>query len=350
MKVPLYHLFLFIRSLLSSFCALFFITTFTASAQEYDVEEVVVSPFIDVIKRTGKVDFKRTLSLSFKANGFLNQLSVDEGDKFKKNQLIASLDSTELLEDKNAKYALLLQAKRDVNRIKTLLAKKLSSQQALDNAITQVETTRASYKIAFYNLEKSKMYAPFSGVVIKRFAELGELQSPGKEALKVAALENNLVVSVALTGEEISLVQLKQRVRVNLHHLGYVEGVISKIPAIADSQSHLFIIEVLLPVLELNHPLIAGQLAQVIIQVEANKFIYRLPVAALNSIDNNGDALIAIEKNGSIEQQAFKIFKLDNHYLYLQAEQSATPLNVITQGWQQLTLPKHSSADMSDKL
>jgi len=324
-------------------------------AKNYDVEEVVVEPFIDVIKRTGKVNFKRTLNLSFKATGFLTQLSVDEGDRFEKQQLLASLDTTELEEDKNAKYALLLQAKRDVNRIKILLEKELSSQQDLDNALTNEETARANYKIAFYNLEKALVYAPFSGIVVARYTELGELQSPGKETLKVAALENNLVVRVALTGEEISLVRLKQRVRVNLHHLGYLEGLISKIPAIADSASHLFIIEVLLPFSDTNLPLIAGQIAQVIINVDKNDFIYRLPVAALNSIDGYGNALIAIDKNGGLQQKAFKILKLDNHYLYIQAEPNGAPLKVITQGWQHLslsnsTLNQSSTLNAADKL
>ncbi len=334
------------------FSIVFSLNTSHALAKNYDVEEVVVEPFIDVIKRTGKVNFKRTLNLSFKASGFLTQLSVDEGDRFEKQQLLASLDTTELEEDKNAKYALLLQAKRDVNRIKTLLDKELSSQQELDNALTNVETARANYKIAFYNLEKALIYAPFSGIVVARYTELGELQSPNKEALKVAALENNLVVSVALTGEEISLVRLKQRVRVNLHHLGSLAGVISKIPAIADSESHLFIIEVLLPFSDASLSLIAGQIAQVIINVDKNDFTYRLPVAALNSIDEHGNALIAIDKNGGLQQQAFKILKLDNHYLYIQAKANGDPLKVITQGWQHLSLNANqpSVPNAADKL
>ena len=310
----------------------------TSSIKKYHVEEISAEPFIETIKRIGKINFKRTLNLSFKTSGFLTQLSVDEGDVFSAKQLLATLDTAELKADKNAKYAQLLQAKRDVNRAKKLLAKQLSSEQALDNAETLVETTRAAYKIAFYNLDKAQVYAPFDGVVIARYTELGELQSPSQVALKVAALNNNLVVKVALTGEEISLVKLNQPVQVSLAHLGIIEGTISKIPAIADSQTHLFNIEVLLPNINADKPLIAGQLAQIAIHINSRDFVYRLPIAALNGVDQYGKALIALKDKSNLIQQAFNIYKIDNSYLYLHASESVKPLSVITQGWQHLSL------------
>ena len=55
-------------------------------AQSYDMEEVSAVPYTDVIKRTGKLDYKRVLNLSFKSTGFLKLLSVDEGDSFEKKQ------------------------------------------------------------------------------------------------------------------------------------------------------------------------------------------------------------------------------------------------------------------------
>ena len=128
--------------------------SFSSFSQSYDLEQVIVEPYADTIKRTGKLDFKRTLNLSFKSSGYLTKLSVDEGQYFEKDQLLASLDTTELLQNKNSTYAQLLQAKREVNRQRELLKNELSSQQELDLALTKIETTRSAYQIAFYNLEK----------------------------------------------------------------------------------------------------------------------------------------------------------------------------------------------------
>ncbi len=309
-----------------------------AGTAQLDLIKVEVEPYHQEIKRTGKLDFKRTLNLSFKSVGYLTGLSVDEGGYFAKGQTLAQLDVAELVEDKNSKYAQLMQAKREVNRIRALLAKKLSSQQQLDNALTLVETRRAAYKVAYYNLEKAQIIAPFDGIVLKRQADLGELQSPGKAVLTVAAIANNWIIKVALTETEINQVTLNQTVKVNLYQLGIVNGVISKIPALADQQSNLFTIEVLLPKLSRQVRIIAGQLAEVIIATKSKKMVYRVPMSALISVDAQGLAMIAVKsaQQQNIHREKFTIFEMDNNYLYLLAQKDAQPLQLITQGWQQL--------------
>ncbi len=315
-----------------------FIACASASAQQFDVVQVNVEPYHQEIKRTGKLDFKRTVNLSFKSVGYLTGLSIDEGGYFAKGQSLAQLDVAELIEDKNSKYAQLMQAKREVNRISALLAKKLSSQQQLDNALTLVETRRAAYKVAYYNLEKAQIIAPFDGIVLKRQTDLGELQSPGKAVLTVAAIANNWIIKVALTETEINQVRLNQAVKVNLYQLGIVNGVISKIPALADPRSNLFTIEVLLPKFSRQVRIIAGQLAEVIIATKSKKMVYRVPMSALIAVDAQGLAIVAVKsaQQQKIHREKFTIFEMDNNYLYLLAQKDAQPLQLITQGWQQL--------------
>lgn len=311
-----------------------------AFTQTFDTEMVTVELYSDKIDRTGKLAYKRTLALSFKSGGYLKSLKIDEGQQFKQGQLLASLDITELKEEKNANYAKLIQAKREVKRISSLMENKMASERDLDAAITQVETSRAAYQVSYYNLEKAQIYAPFSGIVLARHTELGELQSPGQTALEVAKLE--WVVKVALTGQEVSQVRLKQKVDVALNNVGIIEGVISKIPAIANSQSNLFTIEVSLPSLALSSGVIAGQLAGITIAVESNKFVYRLPIEALVTVNEQGKAVVLAQKGklGEFEQLSFDIFQLGNNYLYLTAEQNDAALNIITKGWQNYSMEK----------
>ncbi len=304
----------------------------------YQLSRIEAEPYTQIIQRTGKVNFSRVVNLSFKSAGFLTQLHVDEGDVFEDKKLLAALDTSELNAEKNATYARLLQAKRNIERIKTLMAKDLSSQRDLDDALTAVETTRAAYRVAYYNLEKAQIFAPFSGVVIKRNTDLGELQSPGVGALQVATLKNNFIVSVSLTGEEISLVHIDQKVKIQLAYSGLVNGKISKIPAIADNRNHLFTIEVSLEEAELTKPLIVGQLARILIYTQGKDFVYRLPIEALNSVNEEGQALITVENNNKPEQQAFTVYKIDNNFIYLAAQEYSTALNVIVKGWNKLPL------------
>ncbi|UUO23455.1 efflux RND transporter periplasmic adaptor subunit [Colwellia sp. M166] len=309
-------------------------------AQSFDTEMISAELYTNTIQRTGKLDYKRTLSLSFKSAGYLALLSVDEGEAFDQGQLLAALDVTELKENKNSYYAQLTQAKRDVKRISGLLDEKLASERDMDTAITQVETIRAAYQVAYYNLEKAQIYAPFSGVVLARNTELGELQSPGQEALKVAKLD--WVVKVALTGQEISQVYLGQNVRVSISHMGIVDGTVSKIPALANSGDNLFTIEVLLPEMNITSAMIAGQLAGVSIAFESDKFVYRLPIAALVAVDDDGKAIVIAQspESSDFKQYRFSVLQLDNDYVYLQANRNDEALKVVTKGWQNYSLAR----------
>lgn len=336
----IYKYLLVMKTLILLFNLLLFLCACPALAQTYDTEQISAMLFSNTIERTGKLDYKRTVNLSFKSNGFLTLLSVDEGQQFNQGQLLASLDITELKENKNANYAQLMQAKREVKRINGLVDVKLASERELDIAITQVETVRAAYQIAYYNLEKAQIYAPFTGVVLARNSELGELQLPGQTVLTVAQLEQNWVVKVALSGEEVSQVRLNQSVNVALNRLGLIKGVISKVPAIADKSSHLFIIEVLLPSLSLKSGMIAGQLASVSINFQSDKLVYRVPIDALVSVDEQGKAIVIAKSKLSqaFEQQSFDIFQIDNNFVYLSTAQDEQPLEIITKGWQDYSL------------
>ena len=307
-------------------------------AQSYDTEMVAVELYSDTIQRTGKLDYKRTLSLSFKSSGYLTLLNIDEGDQFTKGQLLASLDVTELTEDKNSNYAQLVQAKREVERIGRLMDEKMASERDMDDAITQAESLRAAYQVSYYNLEKAKIYAPFSGIVLTRNTEIGELQSPGQEALKIAKLD--WVVRVALTGKEVSQVKLKQSANVNIRHMGTIEGIVSKIPAIANSESNLFIVEVLIPKIPNASGLIAGQLAGVKIDFKSEIFVYRLPITALVAVDDEGKAIIISQSSKQVEfsEQSFAVFHLDNDYVYLSASSNDVPIKVMTKGWRNFLL------------
>jgi RND family efflux transporter MFP subunit len=312
-------------------------------AQKIETKVVTISPIVKKINRTGKLTFRRTANLSFKTGGYLEKLTVDEGDYFVKGQVLAQLENDELKAEKNASFARLRQAKQEVKRVEALLSKNLSSQQALDDANTLVETTRSSHQIAEYNLVKAKIIAPFDGVVLSRFTDLGELQSPNQRVLQLAATENNLIIRVALPANEVQLIKLNQVVKVDLNDVGLTRGTISKIPAIADEQSHLFSVEILLTSTKATQ-VVVGQLAYISTEVLTRNLAYKLPIEALNSVDNQGRALVMVqdkssEKLDTYNQQAFSILQLSNDYIYLSSQPESKPLTVVTRGWQHLALP-----------
>ncbi len=314
-------------------------------AADFSVIEITAEPLIETLSRTGKVKFKRTLDLSFKSNGYLEKLKVDEGDYFVKGQLLAQLDETELIAEKNSSYARLLQAKREVERIKTLINNKLSSQQALDDAQTLVQIRRANFELAEYKLAKTKIIAPYDGVVVNRYASLGELQTPNKNTIKIAALVNNVVVNIGVTADEIHYIDLQQQAIVNLGRFGEASAFVSKIPARADPMSHLFNVEFLLSDVTLDDISIGG-LAEVTAQITTKILVYKLPLKALNGVNKSGKAIVMIFNKDTttsvpVTHKFFDIEKVSNQFVFLSAEQGATPLRVIDEGWQKLQHKLH---------
>ena len=339
-----------IRKYLLTFWVFFAFLCIPVKAEQLSTQIISVEPFVEIIDRTGKVGFKRTVDLSFNSNGYLEKLNVDEGDYFSKGQLLAELDDAVLIAEKNASYARLLQAKRQVARIKTLINNKLSSQQALDDAQALIQTRRADFNVAEYKLSKAQIVAPFDGVVVNRFSSLGELQMPNENVLTIAALVNNAIVSITLTDEQMSLVNKKLQVVVNLRKIGKIFATASKIPASADSLNHLFSVDFLLNNINIKQITI-GSLAEVTAKVTTKTFVYKLPIEALNGVDKQGRALITISKGASkaltpFVQQAFDIIKVSNQYVYLLAQQGASPITIVDQGWQRLTDKKHQSTNL----
>lgn len=307
-------------------------------AKSYEVEQLSPELYSKMLKRVGTVAFKRTIKLSFKSSGYLTKLDVDEGDYFDNNVLLASLDTQILKSDKNTRYIQLLQAKREVTRVKALMEKSLSSQQALDLAQTKVDTAREAYKIAYYNLDKAEIHATFKGVVLSRYAELGEYQSPGKNVLEVAAVEGNLIVKVRLTADEVSFVKLGQKINIDLPHLGEITGTISKIPAKNNDSGQSYLIEILLDGITSNDKVVAGQLAQVKLLFSTNKHVYKMPISALVKVESDQSATFMLRVDQeSFDLQSFNVLSMDNQFLYVEVNDSTGgAINVVTNGWQQL--------------
>jgi membrane fusion protein, multidrug efflux system len=319
-------------------CLIVLISIFGSTSgfsQRYTQETIVAQPLTKSFKKIGRLDFKRTSNLSFKTPGYLQELTVDEGDYFNEKQVLAALETDELKADKNAKYAQLVNAKRNVKRVKQLIERSLGSEQQLNDAETAVDVARAAYRVAFYNLERAQLIAPFSGVVIRRNAELKEMQSPGVPVLEVAALQNNWIVRVALTGEEIQHIRRGQVVSVMINGIGSVEAFVSKVPAKANMQSNLFDVEVTLRNISTNARLISGQIAQVKFDFSIDKLVFRVPVGSLMSVDEAGKAIFLVEEvSNEFTPEAFDVVQIDNQFVYVSAYHHQSSLRVISQGWQ----------------
>jgi len=163
-------------------------------------------PSSSVLDATGYVTARREATVSAQITGTLIEVLIEEGDHVKAGQVLARLDDTQqraALAQAQAQLqsarALLVQYQsqlaqdqRDVKRAEDLVQRKLVSEQAVEQARTLVEThgaqlesqrrqidlAAANVRSAQVQLDYCTIHAPFTGVVIAKAAQVGEIVSP----------------------------------------------------------------------------------------------------------------------------------------------------------------------------
>jgi RND family efflux transporter MFP subunit len=159
-----------------------------------------------VLDASGYVTARRQATVSAKITGKVAEVLIEEGQRVKEGAVLARLDDTEVRaqltltraqlaaarSQEGEIRAQLAQAERDHTRQQELYARQLVAAQALDAALAQRDMLRArlannveqvrvaaeSVAVAEVQLDNTVIRAPFSGVVIAKSAQPGEMISP----------------------------------------------------------------------------------------------------------------------------------------------------------------------------
>jgi RND family efflux transporter MFP subunit len=159
-----------------------------------------------LLNASGYVTPRRRATIAAKITGRVNEIFAEEGMRVEAGQVLARLDDSDararLLSaqaDRNATAAALADlrvnlanAERDRRRMEELWKDGAISEQIVDQARTAVESHRARIalaeeqvraaearaKVAEQDLENTVIRAPFSGLVVSKDAQRGEMVSP----------------------------------------------------------------------------------------------------------------------------------------------------------------------------
>ncbi|WPQ60538.1 HlyD family efflux transporter periplasmic adaptor subunit [Chitinophaga sancti] len=209
--------------------------------------------------------------VSAEASGNIKSLDVEEGQVLKAGQVVGYIDSIQLILKKKQLQAQisavlsgrpdiaaqtaalqeqLRQAERERDRTENLLKADAATRKQLDDAVSQVAivkkqiaATQSSLGITTTNLkdqaaplqaqiqqiddqlDKCRLTNPIDGTVLTKYAEAGEVTSPGKAVYKIAAL-NTIILRAYLTGNQLSLVKPGQQVKVLVDNMKDQTGTI----------------------------------------------------------------------------------------------------------------------------
>ncbi|HEY6193982.1 MAG TPA: efflux RND transporter periplasmic adaptor subunit [Candidatus Eisenbacteria bacterium] len=189
------------------------------------------------ISANGYVVARTKASVSSKILGRLAWTNVTEGTQVHSGEVIARLESADYEAAVNSAAATLaqleaqsVQAQRELKRAQALRTQDLLSDADLENAQTRLEVTvaqanaaRAQARLAEANLENTRVRAPFTGTVLRKDAEVGEIVAPSsagggltRTAIVTMADLSTLEVEVDVNEAYIAQVSNGQPARITL--------------------------------------------------------------------------------------------------------------------------------------
>lgn len=290
--------------------------------------EITASPLQLTIQRTGQVDYRYLTQLSFQSTGYIEQLSLDEGDAITQGQTIASLDTAIIKANLASAMADHTQAVSDLARAEKLFEEKTVSADQLENAQTRLKTSRAQLEVARFNLRKAQIAAPFDGVVISRQAQAGELAAAGAPIYQVARAQGDTIIRLDLTQEEVRLIGLQQKATAQLTPIHTLSTWVEKIATRASATTGMYAVELALP--HAPPTLRAGLWLPVTIPINHHQPVFALPLKALTRIEQ-GNAVFMVAQDGRLAPFSAPIVHFDQQVVYVPATQESIAL--VVEGW-----------------
>lgn len=150
-------------------------------AGELDAGPTVVAassargPGVRRITLVGEAAPYKSTTLYSKVGGYLTSITVDTGDRVRAGQTVAEVETPELEVEYRTAVSSLENKQRILKRTQELAAKGFFSQQALDNAETDVSNELGRVNELRTRMGYRTMRAPFSGVVTARYVDPGAL-------------------------------------------------------------------------------------------------------------------------------------------------------------------------------
>ncbi|WP_394233503.1 efflux RND transporter periplasmic adaptor subunit [Pseudomonas anguilliseptica] len=147
--------------------------------------------------------------------GRVAQLHFREGQRVEAGALLVSLDDAIARAELAQAQANLNLAEKNFQRAQMLFKRGASNAQALDEASAQQQASRASLALSQARLDKTRILAPYDGVLGLRAVSPGDYLSEGQDIVNLEVLDP-LKVDFRIPQKAVSQIRLKQLIEVSL--------------------------------------------------------------------------------------------------------------------------------------
>jgi len=255
-----------------------------------------------------------------KVSGYVRQLNVDIGDRVSAGQLLAVLEVPELRDELDHATAVHRRAAADYKDAHLAYSRLLDvnkehpnliAQQDLDTAEARDATAEGALVAAKADVDRyqtllsyTRITAPFSGVITKRYADPGTLIQAGTTSATqatplVRVSDNNLLrLDFPVSVDHVHGIHVGGVVRVRVDSLGdeSLEGTIARFTDRVDDSTRTMTVEMEVPNPTLE--LVPGMYAHVTLKVDERSHVLAIPIEAAPA---NGSSIFVIDAAHRLE-------------------------------------------------
>jgi RND family efflux transporter MFP subunit len=289
-----------------------------------DIISVKVAPVSSfgstkTIQATGLVATENEANYSFKIGGVIRSILVDEGQFFKKGQLLAILNTTEIAAGLAQANLGVDKAARDYARAVNLYRDSVFTLEQLQNTKTALDLAKKTSEATAFNLRYAQIYAASDGFVSRKIASGGEVVGPGMPVLAINETKqnNNYILKVGVTDQEWAMINPGQTAIVTLD--GYAdkkfEAFVFRKSQAADPALGSFQVELKLKLNDIKPAV--GMFGKAEIATSQDENVKVVPYGSL--VEADGDKAFVFTPDGAnkVRKIPITIARFDNQQVYL---------------------------------
>ena len=173
--------------------------------------------------------------------GTIKRIYVSAGQTVRQGQLIAELDPTTMQNAYTISKTALEQAQDTYNRMKELHDGGSLPEMQWISIENQLKSAVASEAMAKKSLADTKLYAPFSGYIASKDAEIGQNAIPGMSIVKLVSI-GSVKVKISVPEDDIQRISKGSSMKIIVPALGnrQFEGRVSERGVSADPRSRTY--------------------------------------------------------------------------------------------------------------
>jgi RND family efflux transporter MFP subunit len=285
------------------------------------------------IVASGVLASKSQAMLSFKVGGIVDAVMADEGESFRRGQVLARLEMTEINARVSQAEEKVTKLRRDQQRTERLYADTVATLEQLQDITTALELADSDLKIATYNQEYAQVVAREDGKVLRRMTERGELISPGTPAFQIAYKDgrSSHIIKVGVADKDVVKLQTgdSSSVTFDAYPGGIFKAFVSEIAEAADPRTGVFEIELTLE--DSRYQLRDGFVAKLEIYPSGQEAYYRVPMSAL--VEGNGEeAVIYVSAGNTVKRMKIHPTLITDEFFVVKGNEVSHLDSIVTQG------------------